>query len=237
MVVILRLFRGPETKVLDINDLWESPDEREWLVALNCCWLTLADRKDHKFAESIHTVDLEYVRGLGVQEWYDFLIKYFHWQFAGNHLQQRLRDLDRNSFEHLFSVKCSLVAIDESDLVEARKCLNLVRSPRIRGLEYPGASGLLALLFRKGFGAADNCVLGSLCRIESLPEKRELRDVRKWVTTKNEWRERDAALLIAILRRKAAQLNASFGTNRWTPSSISMILSTSPRTALRGCSW
>jgi hypothetical protein len=98
--------------VLDINNLWDSRNEQEWFVALNRCWLTLADRKDHELIEFIHTVDLEYVRGLGVQSWYNFLVKYFHWQFAGNRLQQKLRDLDKNSFEQLFSVKCSLLSIE-----------------------------------------------------------------------------------------------------------------------------
>jgi hypothetical protein len=30
--------------LLDINDLWDSPDQREWLVALDRCRLTSADR-------------------------------------------------------------------------------------------------------------------------------------------------------------------------------------------------
>ena len=72
--------------MLHINDLWDSRDERKWLVAL-----ALAVRKDPGLVQFIRTVDLDYVRGLGVQEWYDFLTSYFHWQFAGNHLQQKLK--------------------------------------------------------------------------------------------------------------------------------------------------
>ena len=212
--------------LLDINDLWHSRDEREWLNALDRCWLTLASRKDHELVQLIRTVDLEYVRGLGVQEWYAFLIKYFHWRFAGNYLQPKLRDLDRNSFEQLFSVKCSLVAIDQPELSDTRKCLNLVRSPRIRGLDYPGASGLLALLFKEWFGTADTCILESLWKIESLTEKQKIGEIRAWVKTKSDWRENDAVLVINILRKKAAQLNTAFSTNTWTPSRVSMILST-----------
>ncbi|HVN21329.1 MAG TPA: hypothetical protein VMU05_21260 [Dongiaceae bacterium] len=215
--------------LLDINDLWNSRDEREWLIALDRSWLTLADRRDHELVQFIHSVDLEYVRGLGVQEWYDFLIKYFHWQFAGNRLQQKLRDLDKNSFEQLFSVKCSLVEIDQPELADARKCLSLVRSARIRGLDYPGTSGLLSLLFKEWFGTADICILESLRKIQSLPEKRKVREIRAWVKTKNDWRDTDAVLVINIMRRKAAQLNTAFSTNKWTPSSISIILSTSNR--------
>src|SRR5215469_6938201 len=220
--------------LLDINDLWDSPDEREWLLALDHCRLTMTGRGDHELAEFIHTVDLEYVQGLGVQEWYDFLAKFFRWQFAGNHLQQKLRDLDKNSFEQLFSVKYSLLALHQPDLADARKCLNLVRSPRIRGLDYMGASGLLALLFKDWFGTADTCILESLRRIESLPEKRKIGEIRAWVKTKNDWRDSDAALVIDIMRRKGAQLNAGFGTNKWTPSRISMILSMSNGSTRRG---
>ena len=44
------------------------------------------------------------------------LNKYFRWKSMGNHLHERLMDLDKNSFEHLFSMKRSLVALDELDL-------------------------------------------------------------------------------------------------------------------------
>src|SRR5215831_5510159 len=213
--------------LLDINDLWNSQDEREWLIALDRGWLTLVGRKDRNLVQFIHSVDLEYVRGLGTREWYAFLIKYFHWQFTGNHLQQRLRDLDKNSFEQLFSVKCSLVTIRQCEMVDTRKCLNLVRTPRIRVRDYPGASGLLALLFKDWFGTLDSCILESLQTIQSLPEKSKMRDLRAWVTMKSDWRDRDAVLVIEIMRRKADQLNTAFSTNRWTPSSISTILSTS----------
>ena len=40
----------------------------------------------------------------------------------------------------------------------------------------------------------------------------------------NNLKERDAVLLIDIMRRKARQLNGWFGTNKWTPRKIDMIL-------------
>jgi hypothetical protein len=211
--------------VLDINDLWDSCDEREWLASLGGSWQIRVGRNDPELAKSVQTVDLEFVRRLGIQEWYEFLSRYFQLQFAGKHLQQKLKQLDSSSFEHLFSVKCNLVATNESDLADTRKCLNLVRSPRIRGLDYPGASGLLALLFQEWFGAANTRVLSSLCKIDSLPEKRKMREVCRWVTKKHDWRESDTTLLIDTLRRKAAPLNVKFGTSKWTPNNISMILS------------
>ena len=59
-------------------------------------------------------------------------------------------DLDQNSFEHLFSAKRSPVAAEGLDLADSGKGLNLVKSPGIRGLDYPGASGQLALIFKEG---------------------------------------------------------------------------------------
>jgi hypothetical protein len=179
----------------------------------------------------MHKVDVEYVQRLDIHEWYDFLNKYFHWKYASNHLHERLMDLDKSSFEHLFSVKRSLVAIDELDLEDSRKCLNLVKSPRIRGLDYPGASGLLALIFKESFGSVDRCVLESLSKIESLPEKQRIGEIRAWVRTKKDWRESDAVLVIDITRRKAVQRNAWFGTNSWTPHKIATILWTPNRPA------
>jgi hypothetical protein len=214
---------------VDIDNLWALRDENEWLDALNRYWANPAVCKNRDIEQFMHKVDLEYVRRLGPRQWYDFLNKYFRWKFTGNPLHERLTDLDKNSFEHLFSAKRSLAAIDGLDLADSGKCLNLVKSPQIRGLDYPGASGLLALIFKEWFGAVDHLVLESLCKVESLPEKRRIREIRAWVKIKKDWRASDAVLVIDIIRRKAVQLNAWFGTNRWTPHKIAMILWTSYR--------
>lgn len=209
---------------LDINDLWDLRDENEWLDALDRYWLNVDGHKSHPIEELINTGDLGYIQKLGMRQWYDFLNKYFHWKFKGNHLQEKLTDLDKNSFEHLFSVKCSLEAVDELDLTDSRQCFNIVK--RIRGLDYPGASGLLAVIFKKWFGTVDKCVLESLYAIESLPEKQAIGEIRSWLKRNRDWRECDVLFLIDIMRRKAAQLNGWFGTSKWTPHKIAMILRT-----------
>jgi hypothetical protein len=214
---------------VDIDNLWELRDENEWLDALDCYWLNPTVCKNRDMEHFMHKVDLEYVQRLDIQEWYEFLNKYFHWKYTGNHLHERLMDLDKNSFEHLFSAKRSLVAVDGLELADSGKCLNLVKSPRIRGLDCPGASGLLALIFKEWFGTVDHFVLESLCKIESLPEKQRIREIRASVKIKKDWKESDAVLVIDIMRRKAVQLNAWFDTNRWTPHKIAMILWTSNR--------
>jgi hypothetical protein len=216
---------------VDINDLWELRDENKWLDALDLYWVDPTVCRNRDTEQFMHHVELEYIQRLDPQEWYDFLNKYFRWKFTGNHLHERLMDLDKNSFEHLFSVKGSLEAIAGPDLADSRKCLNLVKSPRIRGLDYPGASGLLALIFKEWFGTVDRCALESLSKIESLREKQRVGEIRAWEKTKKDWRESDAVLVIDIMRRKAVQLNAWFGTNKWTPHKIATILWTSSRLA------
>jgi hypothetical protein len=214
---------------VDINNLWELRDQNEWLDALDRYWVDPAVCRNRDTEQFMHKVKLEYIQKLDMQEWYDFLNKYFRWKFTGSQLHTRLMDLDKNSFEHLFSVKRGLLALDRIDLADSRKCLNLVRSPRIRGLDYPSASGLLALMFKEWYGSVDRGVLESLCKIEALPEKSRIGEIRAWVKVQKDWRESDAVLVINMVRRKAAQLNAWFGANRWTPHKITMILRTSNR--------
>jgi hypothetical protein len=109
-----------------------------------------------------------------------------------------LTDLDKSSFEHLFSVKCSLEAVNELDLADYRKCLNIVKRI-IRGLDYPGASGL-ALIFEKWFGTVDRCVLESLYAIESLPEKQAIAEIHSWLKRNKDWRECNVLFVIDIMR-------------------------------------
>jgi hypothetical protein len=66
-----------------------------------------------------------------------------------------------------------------------------------------------------------------LYAIESLPEKQAIGEIRRWLKRNRDWRECDVLFLIDIMRRKAAQLNGWFGTSKWTPDKIAMILRTS----------
>jgi len=216
--------RGQEMMLSDINDLWESRDEKEWRDALDRYWENPTVLKNLKIEQFMHKVDLEYVKRLDPREWYDFLDKYFRWKFTGNHLDDRLGDLAKNTLDHLASVKRSLVAMDELDLADVRKCLKVVKSPQIRGLGYPGASGLLALIFKEWFGTVDRRVVESLCEIGSLPERGRIREIDARLKSNKDWEERDAVLLIDIMRRKARKLSGWFGPDKWTPRKIDMIL-------------
>jgi hypothetical protein len=168
---------------------WGLRDENKWLGALDLYWVDPTVCRNRDTEQFMHKVELEYIQRLDPQECYDFLNKHFRWKFTGNHLHERLMDLDQNSFEHLFSAKRSPVATEGLDLADSGKGLNLVKSPGIRGLDYPGASGQLALIFKEGFRTVDHLVLESLCRIKSSPEKQRIREIRAWVKRKRDWRE------------------------------------------------
>jgi hypothetical protein len=111
---------------VDINNLGELRDENKWLGALDLYWIDPTVCRNRDTEQFIHRVEPGYIQRLDPQEWYDFLNKYFRWKFTGNHLHERLMDLDKNSFEHLFSAKRSLVAIEGLDLADSGKWPNLV---------------------------------------------------------------------------------------------------------------
>ena len=111
---------------MDINNVGELRDENKWLGALDLYWIDPTVCRNRDTEQFIHRVEPGYIQRLDPQEWYDFLNKYFRWKFTGYHLHERLMDLDKNSFEHLFSGKRSLVAIEGLDLADSGKWPNLV---------------------------------------------------------------------------------------------------------------
>jgi hypothetical protein len=210
-----------------ISELWTSRNRRDWGAALKCYWDNPSVKKNLEIEEYMDKLDPEAIERLDLNEWYTFLKKYFRWKFTGNWLPRRLEDLKSNSLEQLFRVKENLFAFSEMDLANIRKWLNAVKSPQVRGLGYAGASGLLAVLFPKWFGTADKFVVKALCEIEVLPKRQELLAmIRKDSKGKESVsvNEKDAVLLIDIMRSKAIELNGMFGTDEWTPRKIDMIL-------------
>jgi len=214
-----------------INELWVSRNQKEWSDALARYWNMPTVLKKLELEKYMDKLDPQAIQKLGGPEWYAFLQKYFRWKFDGNYLPGRLNNLKLNCLSQLLRVKESLFAFNEIGLGNIRKGLNTVRSPQIRGLGYAGASGLLAVLFPKWFGTADKFVVKALCKIESLRERPQVLAmvrVRKNPKGKEkedvQLNEKDAVLLIDIMRRKATDLNALFGPDKWTPRMIDMIL-------------
>jgi hypothetical protein len=197
-----------------------SRNEKQWRDALEGYWDNPSVRKNQEIEKYMDELDHEAIKKCAPSEWHDFLETYFRWKFTESRwLPDRLKDFESNSLEQLFRVKENLFAVDEFDLTEVQKGLKTVKSPQIRGLGYPGASGLLAVLFPKWFGTVDQMVVKALCEVESLPERQRVREMKP-----NNLKERDAILLIDIMRRKARQVNGWFGTNKWTSRKIDMIL-------------
>lgn len=168
----------------------------------------------------MNNLDSLAIRGLREREWYDFLKdEYFPWKYtAANRLASTRKYLriyeETNSLGQLFSIKEELFSFDLTNIQQGLK-----GARKIKGLGYAGASGLLAVLFPKWFGTVDQFVVKALWEIESLSEREKLLEMRP-----EDLKRKDAVLLIDIMRRKAAQLNAMFGTDEWTPRKIDMIL-------------
>ncbi len=218
-----------------------SRNQGDWDTALKCYWENRSVKQNLEIENYIHGIRPEAIKRLDSSGWYTFLEKYFCWKFKRNYLERRLNDLKSNSPEHLFRVKESLFAFDEIDLADIRRGLNTVKSPQIKGLGYAGASGLLAVLFPKWFGTADKFVVKALREIVSLPERPQvLAMVQKDATGKEivPLNEKDSALLIDIMRRKATDLNALFcrADEWWTPRKIDMILWATRDEAAARCS-
>jgi hypothetical protein len=210
--------------LLHVNELWDSREEKNWQDSLDHYWENPTVRRNMEVEQFMQKVDRETIATLGAQQWHDFLRLYFEWKFTGSWLSAKLRLLDENSLEGLFEVKRIILAFDDLDLDNIRNCLSAVKSPKIKGLGYPGASGLLALIFKEWFGTADRFVVESLSEIESLQERQRIREIDFWLKKPRDWKESDAVLLIDIMRRKARKLNGWFHTDKWTPRSIDMIL-------------
>jgi hypothetical protein len=202
-----------------ISDLWNAGDERVWRDALSGYWSHIKP-ENLELEKRMNGLDSEDIKRLSPPEWYGFLKDvYFPWKYTAPHrlatsTKQLKKYEETNNLGGLFSIKENLLAFNTTDIQQG---LKIAKS--IKGLGWDGASGLLALLFPKWFGTTDQFVVKALREIESLPERQELYAMRPY-----NLREGDAVLLIQVMRRKAGELNALFGTDEWTPRKIDMIL-------------
>jgi hypothetical protein len=202
-----------------ISDLWNAIDEGMWRDALSRYWSCIRP-ENLEVEKRMNRLDSEDIKRLSPLEWYDFLKdEYFPWKYTSpNRLATSTKQLEKyeetNNLGELFSIKENLFAFNPTDIQQG---LKIAKS--IKGLGWAGASGLLALLFPKWFGTADQFVVKALSEIESLPEREKLDAMRP-----ANLREGDAVLLIQVMRRKASDLNVLFGRDEWTPRKIDMIL-------------
>ena len=203
-----------------ISDLWASRNQKAWSDALARYWNMPSVLKNLGLETRMNKLNSAAIKSLSQQEWYDFLKdEYFPWKYTASHrlasTRKYLRKYEEtNSLGELFSLKEKLFAFNPSNIQEG-----LEIAEKIKGLGWAGASGLLAVLFPKWFGTADQFMVKALCEIESLPEREKLLEMRP-----EDLKEKDAVLLINLMRRKATDLNALFGTDEWTPRKIDMLL-------------
>jgi len=204
-----------------INDLWESRDHKLWQDALKRYWERIKP-KNRELEELMQAAGIECVSNLGAREWYEFLLnRYFPWKYTqANRLAQTTQLFrwyeDEGKLDYLHSVTRKLFTFDPAHIGKG-----LEIAGAIRGLGPAGASGLLANLFPKWFGTADQFVVKSLCEVKSLPERSKLLAM---LPHSDSLTDDDAMLVIAVMRRKARELNELFGTDEWTPRKIDMIL-------------
>src|SRR5438552_3961063 len=96
-----------EKRMLTIAKIWNSRDESVWLQALERYWRYLKPT-DIELVKELEPLDVESVRRMNAQEWYDFLYhKYFRWKYtAANRLATTRKSLQQymetNSLDELF---------------------------------------------------------------------------------------------------------------------------------------
>lgn len=84
-----------------------------------------------------------------------------------------------------------------------------------------GASGLLSVMFPREFGTVDQFVVKGLLKVEGIgaEERAALEKMNP-----EGLRVKDGELLVRMLREKARENNELFGTERWTPRKVDMVL-------------
>ncbi len=203
-----------------LSEVWDSASEDVWVQALKKYWECVMP-PNLALEREMDQLDTEAVRRMDAQEWYDFLLmKYFRWKFtAPNRYASTTKSLKAFAqppfLSMLYSFKERLFLLDKEDI---KKCLTVATA--IPGLGPAGGSGLLAILFPKDFGTADQFVVNALREIPDLPEQDAVSGIRNPESLKPD----EGTLLIGIMRRKASELNTLLGTTKWTPRKIDMIL-------------
>lgn len=210
---------GARRVVADIVELWHSRDPAAWDGALARYWKFVLPR-NLDLERRMEAIDIERVRRLDAQGWYDFLLQeYFQWKYtARNRYASTTKHLRRYAEEGalaaLDGIKDRLFGFDLSDI---RAGLSI--ACEIRGLGPAGASGLLAVMFPTAFGTADQFVVKALRCIKDLPEAATLAKMKPEQLTLP-----GATELIRIMQRKAAENNETFRRSSWTPRMVDKIL-------------
>jgi hypothetical protein len=205
--------------MLSVTELWYSVDPVDWDQALLRYWQFVKPR-NLALEQSLDRLDLSRIRKLDGQGWYHFLLnEYFRWKYTAENryatTTSSLRQYNQSeTLDELFQIKEALLSINPAGVREG-----LLIARRIKGLGVAGASGLLSLMYPGAFGTVDQFVVKALRGVERLPEAEALITMDPEHLTIE-----DGILLIAVMRRKAAENNDAFATSEWTPRKIDQIL-------------
>ncbi|MDR1692429.1 MAG: hypothetical protein LBR72_03640 [Oscillospiraceae bacterium] len=204
---------------MDINTLWNSGGEKDWKAGL-ARYKRVVKPANLALDAMMDGLDSEAVRQMSCDEFFAFLYDhYYAWLYtASNRLSYTRRHLTRYKEEgrmaELREVQRDLFLFDREDVLDG-----LSTATRVYGMGVAGASGLLGVLFPRYFGAVSKSTVKALRLVEGLPQHgalmRMIPGTLKLV---------DGVLLIRLFRDKAAELNAKFGTDGWTPRKIDKIL-------------
>lgn len=203
---------------MHVASLWVSTDPKDWDRALALYW-SFVQPRNLALERALDALGLERLRRLDARGWYDFLRnEYFRWKYTAPNryattTRQLRRYIDDGALGELDQIRKRLLALDTDDIRTA------LEAAKIRGLGTAGVSGLLALMYPKKFGTVDQFVVKALRQVERLPESEALARMNPMGLT-----VRDGALIINILRRKAADNNRLFNSEDWTPRKLDKVL-------------
>jgi hypothetical protein len=205
--------------MIGIVELWRSSDARVWDDALARYW-DFVQPGNLALERQMESLEVGRIQRLDAHGWYDFLLnEYFRWKYTARnryasttkHLRQYA---ETGVLAALATIRDRLFAFDLSDIG-----VGLSIASAIKGLGPAGASGLLAVMFPAAFGTADQFVVKALRTIPDLPESSVVAKMKPEQLTLSH-----AAVLIEIMRRKAAQNNKAFQTSAWTPRMVDKVL-------------
>ena len=202
-----------------VGELWNSDDVEPWEHALERYW-TLIKPANIELEHEMEQLTPAAIEHLNAEEWLEFLQqRYFRWKYTAPNRYATTtaalrRQVDRLGADALLRIRDRILAGLDGPIDGA-----LNAACDIGGLGPAGASGLLALLRPDAFATIDQFVAKALGEVSSLPEQAAVcRMSPEGLTVK------DGVVLITIMRRKAASLNAAFDVDSWTPRKVDMVL-------------
>jgi hypothetical protein len=203
--------------------LWADNRQSVWLEALNSYWGFVPARNEALEKEFMQ-LDAAAVERMNEAEWFDFLLKkYFPWKFtAPNRLAtttSEKKGLRSNSLPHLLGVKKAIFSFDHRD-IERGFHIVMGATGGIKGLGTAGASGLLGVLFPSQFGVVDQFLVKALQKTEDVNVLSAVRGIKN----PEQISPQNGAVLVRLLREKAAALNSALQSDSWTPRKVDMVL-------------